>query len=515
MNGAEALLRTLVNGGVEVCFSNPGTSEMHFVAALENVPEMRPVLTLFEGVASGAADGYGRMSDNPASTLLHLGSGLGNGLANLHNAKRARTPVVNIVGEHASYHLVHDAPLTSDIEGLARPVSGWVRTSRSAQQVGLDAAAAIVASKGPPGQVATLILPADTAWTEGAKPADLPDAHRPAASPENYLADAVQLLRSGEPGALLISGPTLRAEGLRLAGAIAAKTGVRILAQTSNGRIERGAGRVPIERVPYPVDQARDVLKGLRYIILIGASAPVAFFGYPGKPSVLSPPDCVVFELCSPAGHGMEVLAALSEAIGAQNSAPVTNALSVPAGVSGAITPDTLGVALARAIPENAIVVDESISSGRGLFPVTHQAPPHDWLQLAGGAIGEGMPMALGAAVACPDRPVISLQADGSGMYTLQALWSQAREGVPVTTVILANRAYAILKGELRNVGVDAEGPRIRDMMELRRPTLDWISLAKGMGVGAERVDDAEDLTNAIKRGLASQGPYLVEAVME
>jgi acetolactate synthase-1/2/3 large subunit len=515
MNGAESLVRTLVAGGVDTCFTNPGTSEMHFVAALDKVDGMRCVLCLFEGVATGAADGYGRMAGKPGSTLLHLGPGLGNGIANLHNARRAQTPMVNIVGEHATYHRVHDAPLTSDIEGLARPVSGWVRTAMDARSVAEDGAAAIAAARTPPGQIATLILPADTAWNPGRGIAQVPAA--PAARPVDPAAieAAARLLKSGEPTVLLLGGVALRERGLALAGRIAAKTGAQLLAQMSNARIARGAGRVAVERVPYPVDQALGVLKGAKHMLLAGSKAPVAFFAYPGKPSVLTPPGCDIQSFATPQEDVTAALEALAEAVGAANGPlPASDAVrpEVPSG--GKITSEAIAAMLGALLPEGAIVCDESVTTGRGFFPQTRAAPPHDWLQITGGAIGLGMPLATGAAVACPERKVINLEADGSGMYTLQALWTQAREGLNVTTLVWANRSYAILRGELANVGATNPGRKALDMLSLGNPSLDWVQLAKGMGVEGRRAETVDELVAAFRAGLKVQGPYLIEVVL-
>jgi acetolactate synthase I/II/III large subunit len=404
MNGAESLVRTLVAGGVEVCFTNPGTSEMHFVAALDKIDGMRCVLCLFEGVATGAADGYARMADKPASTLLHLGPGLGNGLANLHNAKRARSPVVNIVGDHATHHLAYDAPLTADIEALARPVSSWVRTATDACSVAADGAAAVAAARTAPGQVATLILPADTAWNEGSGVAPVPPIPpRPVVASEMVDA-AARILRNGEPTVLLLGSASLRAEGLALAGRIAAKSGAQLLAQTFNARVERGADRVPVERVPYFVDLALDVFKEVRHLILVGAQVPVAFFGYPGKPSALTPPGCDIQTLATPREDLTGALAALAEAIRAPRVTmrSANEPPSIPNG--GTITSDAIAAMLGALLPEGAIICDESATTGQSFFRMTSTAAPHDWLQLTGGAIGDGMPLATGAAVACPDR---------------------------------------------------------------------------------------------------------------
>jgi acetolactate synthase-1/2/3 large subunit len=513
MNGAESLVRTLVGGGVNVCFSNPGTSEMHFVAALDRVDGMRCVLALFEGVATGAADGYARMKETPAATLLHLGPGLANGLANLHNAMKASTPVVNIVGDHATYHRDYNSPLTSDIETAARPFSGWVKTSPTAMTVAADGAAAIAAAMTPPGQVATLILPGDTAWDEGSGPAPVPAAPERAKVSEDAVKDAARALRSGEPAVLLITGPALREKGLELAGRIAAKTGARILAQTFNRRMERGAGRVPIERIPYPVEQALKTLEGVKHIVLAGSRVPVAFFAYPDKPSLLAPKDTRFTTLAKEDEDIVHALEWLADELGATQ--PVEGSkYDPPRLATGRIEAATLAQSLGALIPANAIVVDEGVSTGRGFFPSTRQAHPHTWLQNMGGSIGIGMPLAVGAAVACPDRPVLNLEADGSAMYTIQALWTQARENLNVTTVIFNNRSYAILRHELTNVGAQNVGRKALDMLDLSRPDLDFVGLARGMGVPGERVDTMDDFNKAVARGLATPGPYLVEAML-
>jgi acetolactate synthase I/II/III large subunit len=510
MNGAESLVRTLVAGGVEVCFTNPGTSEMHFVAALDRVEGMRCVLGLFEGVVTGAADGYGRMADKPAATLLHLGPGLGNGLANLHNASRAQVPIINIVGEHATYHKRYDAPLNADIPAIAGQYSRWLRTSMSAAEVASDGAAAIAASRMTPGRIATLILPADTAWTEGTGIAPVPPIPAPLLPDPAAIDRAAAALSQKLPSAIVLGGRALRAEALAIAGRIAAATGARLLAAYSMARLQRGAGRVAVERVPYPIDQALALLAPLRHMLLIGSAEPIAFFAYPGKPSRVVPESCEVHKLCEPETDLVATLAALADAVGAKAD-PKREPLARPAMPKGAITLPGLADAVAATLPENAIVVDESITSGRGLLPATKTAPPHDWLVNTGGSIGIGLPLAVGAAVACPDRPVLCLESDGSGMYTLQGLWTMAREGLNVTVVIFANRVYNILKGELANVGAGNPGRRALDMLEIGRPDLDWLSLARGMGVPATRADRLEDLAAALQRGYASRGPSLIE----
>ena len=515
MNGAESLVQTLLQGGVDVCFSNPGTSEMHFVAALDGAEEMRCVLCLFEGVATGAADGYARMADMPAATLLHLGPGLANGLANIHNARRARSPMVNIVGDHASYHLQYDAPLTTDIEAVAKPFSDWIRQSKSAGSVARDGAEAIRAARSAPGQIATLILPGDTAWnTARQELPDLPALSAPPMSPAEQLSESLAALRSGEPCLLLLAGKALRQEGQLNAARIAARSNAEILAQTSNARVERGAGCIAIDRVPYPVDQALARLAKFRHIILVGAKAPVAFFAYPDKPGWLAPAQAEIHVLAEPWQDSEQALEWLVEALGAEHAAIDTLEVNRPDPPQGKLDGKKLATAVAALLPENAIVADESVSLGRGFFSVIRDVPCHSWIQITGGAIGLGLPMATGAAVACPQRKVISLQADGSAMYTVQALWTQAREGLDVTTVILSNRAYAILKGEMKNVGVTELGPKAMDMLELDRPALDWVSIARGFGVEAARAETAEAFSDLFARGLATPGPFLIEALV-
>lgn len=515
MNGADRLCDALLVNGVDVCFANPGTSEMHFVAALDRKPQMRCVLGLFEGVVTGAADGYARMADKPAATLLHLGPGLANGLANLHNARRARTPMINVVGDHASYHLQHDAPLTSDIESLARPMSHWVGRATGPDDVAATCADAYVAAMAFPG-VSTMILPADAAWSEAKDtplaPAVLP---APAALSAAALADAVRALRSGRKAALLLAGGALRAPAMRDAGRIAAATGVALLSQVS-GRSERGAGRVNARAVPYPIDMAIATLADLDCVVCVGARPPVGFFAYPGKPGLLLPPGCEVIELASQGQDLAGALAALADALGATHATPVLGAHSAPERPRpvGALTPETISIAVARALPEGAIICDEAITSV-GLFPaLAPTMAPHDHLPITGGAIGIGIPLATGAAVASPGRKVVTLQADGSGMYTVQGLWTQAREQLDVVTIVYANRSYAILQGEMRNVGVTDFGRNASRMLNLDAPDLDWVSLARGMGVEAARATTTEQFIDLFAVALKTRGPFLIEAVI-
>lgn len=511
MNGAEALVRTMVDAGVDVSFTNPGTSEMHFVAALDRVDGMRCVLCLFEGGATGAADGYARMADKPAATLLHLGPGLANGLANIHNAKRAGSPMLNIVGEHTSFHKRFDAPLTSDIEALARPLSHFVRTGSHATTIAQDGADAIAAAREYPGKIATLILPADTAWGESNGPVAMQRQKPRAKVDDGAIREAAAFLQQA-PAMLLIGDVGLRAEALENASRIAQKLNCRIMAPTSNKRIARGLGRVAIERVPYPVDMAVERLKDIRRVVLVGAKPPVAFFGYPDKPSAVTHPDCAFFTLADSGEDIADALMRLAAYCGADKVKPPLNAKKdMPLPTGQALTPESIAAIIGALLPDHAVVADESITTGRNFFATTHHAPPHDWLQITGGAIGCGIPLATGAAVGAPGRKVINLQSDGSGMYTLQCLWTQARENLDVLTLIWANRAYAILRGELMNVGAENPGRKAHDMLSLDNPPLDWVALARGMGVEAVRVDDVAGLIKAMRAGLAINGPYLIE----
>jgi acetolactate synthase-1/2/3 large subunit len=513
MNGAESLVRTLLANQVNTCFANPGTSEMHFVAALDRIPGMRCVLGLQENVVTGMADGYWRMLDRPAATLLHCGPGLANGLGNLHNARIARSGIVNVVGDQATYHRPYDPPLAADTEGWARPVSAWVRTSSTAACVGADAAAAVQAARSAPGWIATLVLPADTAWNEGGITADpLPVPDPPTPDPHVVRA-AARVLREESGVLLLLGGRALRAGALLAAHRLRAATGCRLLGESFNARVERGQGRVGVERVPYNVDLAVEALRDVRHLILVQAAAPVGFFAYPGKPSLHYPEDAQVHVLARPEQDALAALEALCDVLGAP-AVPPPDPGARPEVGRGAPSPEGLARTVGALLPENAVVVDEIISysygPGRGFFGETHAAAPHDWLQITGGAIGCGPPLATGAAIAVPGRRVVNLQADGSAMYTLQALWTQARERLPVTTVVLANQKYAILLGEYRNVGANP-GRTALDMMDLGNPGLNWVSLARGMGVEGARAGTLEQLADLLAQSFVQDGPFVIE----
>lgn len=514
MNGAENLLNTLVEAGVEVCFANPGTSEMQLVSAIGNSGKMRAVLCLFEGVVSGAADGYGRMSDKPALTLLHLGSGFANSMANQHNARRAHVPLVNMVGDHATYHLQYDAPLTSDVKGHCELVSKWVGVAETADDLAVVGAQAVQAALQNNGQIASFIAPADCTWepaTQAAVVLPVPDAEKIADETIERIAAA---LSNGKRTALFLGGRALRADNLEMIGRIAGASGALILCETFPARLQRGAGRVPVQRLPYFAEQALAALENFEQLVLIGSKSPVSFFAYPGKPSDLVPSTCTVETLVGFEQDIPDALSRLADKLAADNRVTTMPAADETAKPVGSLTPEAIGHAITRDLPANSIVSDEAATCGLGIFGHTQQAAAHDWLTLTGGAIGQGLPLALGAAIACPDRKVLALQADGSGMYTVQALWSMVREQVDVTVVIMNNHAYAILAIELARVGAGQPTPKTLSMLSLANPKLDWVDIAKGMGMPASRASSAEEFAEQFSAAMASRGPKLIEAMV-
>jgi acetolactate synthase I/II/III large subunit len=510
VNGAESLVHTLLGAGVDTCFANPGTSEMHFVAALDRIPGMRCVLGLQENVVTGMADGYFRMTGKPAATLLHCGPGLANGLANLHNARRARSAMVNCVGDQATYHRPLDAQLTADTEGFARAVSGWTRTVARADEVGRDAATAVQAAMTSPGQIATLILPSDTCWDEapGGPAAALPVPARPQADP-HAVRNAARVLRERSNVLILLGGLALTEEAQALAWRIGQATGAAILAEMSNAKVARGRGRMQLERVPYPADLAIEALKPFTTIILVNSKAPVGFFAYPNKPSRHHREDADIVLLTRYEADPIQALTALADELGA-GPAAIPDPGPRPDPVRGKPTPEGLAQTLAALMPENTVIADESVSFGRGFYKFTHNAPAHDWVHITGGAIGCGIPLATGASIGAPGRRVINLQADGSGMYTLQGLWTQARERLPITTIVISNRKYQILLGEYQGVGANP-GRTALDMMDLGNPNLDWVKLANGMGVEAARTGTLEGVADLMQQSFASETPFLIE----
>ena len=514
MNGAESLINALALHGIDACFANPGTSEMQLVAALDKQPDIRAVLCLFEGVVTGAADGYGRMADKPALNLLHLGPGFANGMANLHNAQRAGSPVLNIVGDHATDHLQHDAPLTSDIKCMATPVSRSFRVSDSAMglaQTGLDALADSLKHNG---SISTFVVPADHAWTDIEESlSELPDTPQATIS-DTTISEIAAQLQSASSSCLFLGGRTLREEALQQAGRIAVATGCRLVTETFFARQARGVGRVPTERLAYFGEAATEQLAGTDLLVLAATKAPVSFFAYPDKPSVLAPQAATQCTLVDRDSDALDALKRLADYLDAPATPQVvTDHADYPL-VDGAIDANELGKVIANRLPEHAVVCDEGATNGLGAFLLTGNAAPHDWLTLTGGAIGQGLPLAVGAAIACPDQKVIALEADGSGMYTLQALWTMVREQLDVAVVLLNNRSYAILNIELSRVGVEQPGPTALSLLDLSNPDLEWTDIARGMGMQAVKVDTVSALDQAFADAMAQRGPSLIEVML-
>ena len=510
MNGAESLVRSLLLSGVDTCFANPGTSEMHFVAALDKVDGMRCLLGMAEAVVTGCADGYARMAGKPAATLMHCGPGLANGISNAHNARRANTPMVNIVGDHATFHRPFDSPLTYDTVNLARTVSDWVWTTESSERIGTDGAAAVQAAMTPPGQIATLILPSDIAWSGGGKVAKpLPVPKRSEVSPETIRIVA-EVLHKRERTVIVMSGMAICEEGLVAAQRIAHVSGAMLKTSTQVPRMARGRGRVPVDRIPYGIEKAMGVFEGVSHVVLVSANPPTAFFGYPGQPSLLSPTGAKTYVLAKPEEDAVAALTSLADELGAPANVEIPQYEIKPQVQKGPFEPIAFAKTLAALLPENCVVSEDAVTSGRSLFEPTFNAKPHDWIQITGGAIGQGFPSATGAALACRDRKVVCLQADGAGMYTLQALWTQAREKLDIVNVVFANRMYKILHGELQAVGAKP-GVVSSELFDLARPELDWISLANGMGVEASYVDSLESFADVFSVACGQSGPFLIQ----
>jgi acetolactate synthase-1/2/3 large subunit len=508
-SGAVVALQAASSAGVSVCFANPGTTEMPLVGALDQVPGVHAVLGLFEGVCTGAADGYGRMTGRPAATLLHLGPGLANGLANLHNARRARTPILNIVGDHASWHLRYDAPLTSDIESLARPMSGWYRSVSGAEHLWQDTVDGVMASMAVPGCVATLVLPVDFQQLPAPQQIKRALAALPAPTFDQARVDAVlHSLRGQAKVVFLLGDRALSQRGHVAAGRIAAATGARLYSETFPARTERGGGLPDIDRLPYFPEAALAVLKDA-VVVLAGAIAPVAYFGYEGLPSELAPPESLV-TLAVPGEAADEALERLAELLDAPAlpAAVLRQPYSVP---DDPLSSQAIGRLLSNALPHDAIVSVEGGTCGYPFVTASAQAEHHTILTNTGGAIGQGLPVALGAAVACPDRRVFALQSDGSAQYTIQSLWTMARERLPVVMLITSNRRYGILQTELGRSGIQP-GPQAQRLTLLDDPPFDWVALAQGYGVPAVTASTSEQLRMALDQAIAhTHGPFLIE----
>ena len=514
MNGADALIRALADAGVEVCFANPGTSEMQLVAAIDGEPRMRAILGLFEGVVTGAADGYGRMAEKPALTLLHLGPGFGNGSANLHNANRANSPIINMIGDHATYHREYDAPLTSDIHAFASPVSDWIGDSESPEHLAEIGVQAFEAASIYPGQIASFIAPADHAWSSAPAHSRQVERIAPPTASDDAVKEAAEALRETTNSTLFLGGMALRSDALFQAGRIAAATGTRLITETFFTRLQRGEGRVPVERLPYFGEQAAEYLQDFDAMVIVGTKAPVSFFAYPGKPSYLVADRTRVVGLADDRCNALDALTRLADALEAPAELAILQPFAQHALEQGPINMVEMGKVLSNHIPENAIVCDEGATNGLGAFLFTGCARQHDWLTLTGGAIGMGLPLALGASVACPNRKVIALQADGSAMYTPQALWTMVRENTDVAVVLLNNSSYAILNIEMQRVGVENPSDKAKSLLDLSNPTIDWVNIANGMGMPASRVETVAEFDSAIAEAMAHRGPRLIEVIL-
>jgi acetolactate synthase-1/2/3 large subunit len=516
MNGAELLIKTAIRAGIKVCFANPGTTELPIVTALDKIPGIRAFLGLFEGVCTGAADGYGRMLDKPAMVLLHLGPGLANGIANLHNARRAKSPVLNVVGEHATWHRDADPPLAMDIESLAGTVSGWWRTSKSAQDIPSDIADAVTATR--LGQVATMIVPHDFQLTEcdGYQAKELGSPFEPL--DPNSVEAVASRLRTFQKVALMLGGKALRKPGLNAAARIQKRIGCDLLAPTLPGYVERGPGLPIVEHLPYFPELAVDVISHYEVVLLAGAPEPLTFFGYPGVRSRILADGQERIVLCTGRQDVVEALECLADALGAPLHPATGDNLPTkpkrPEMPGGELTAEKVCLTLAALQPENAIIVDEAVTTGLSYFLFPGALPAHTVMTVSGGSIGQGIPCATGAAIACPDRPVIDLQADGSALYTVQGLWTQAREDLNVTTLICSNRSYRILQIELSRSGIATNGPNTQGLTELTKPPIDWVRIGQGFGVPGVTVSTAEELAQELGKALTEPGPHLIEMLL-
>lgn len=509
--GGDALVGSLADSGVTHVFANPGTSELDLVVALDREPRIQSVPVVFENVASGAADGFARMAARPAATLLHLGPGYLNAAANLHNARRARSPIVNIVGDHAVSHRALDAPLTSDIKAIVAPHSAWVRDVTTAAEMGAAAAEAVRVSVAQRGQ-STLIVAADAAWSRGGERAPVAPAPPPLAPEQRVIQAAIEALRSARNPAILVGGTVLNETGLaacaRLAGA-----GFRILSETFPARHARGQGRFTPERLAYFAEMGVAQLAGVDLLLLVGAKDPVGFFAYADKPARHLPEGCVARSLASPGEDEGLAIQALADAVGAAPAAATAEIIR-PNTPTGAITPAALAAAVARNLPANAIVSDDGVTASGPVSMMTAQGPAHDWLCLTGGALGQGLPLAIGAALAAPNRTVICLTGDGAMLYTMQALWTIARLGLNIITVVAVNRSYEILKIELARMGVNETGAASRDLLDLSNPSISYTQLAQGFGIEGRRCETAESLDHALHGAFGARTPILIEAIL-
>lgn len=510
MNGSECLVGTLINHGVDLLFTNPGTSEVGLLAEIGTSEQIRAVPVLFEGIAAGAADGYFRMTGCPAATMLHVGPGLANAWSALHNAAKARSGVVNIVGQLSEAHLEYESPLKSDLLALATSVSDVVRYPLSSARVGIDAHAAADAAKR--GKVATLVMANDVGWSDGAELATPPGAQNTDAHGALDPA-AMTALKQGPRTLFLLGGLALDVGAQRDAAAIASATGCSVMIEWANARCERGGDLPSWARIPYPVDEAVRTLAAYDTIVLCGAAEPIAFFNYRNSPSRLAAPSARVIDLHA---EGADVRLALGAARRALASDPA-RPCHPPASrytYGAPKSPDPVSAAIAAALPEDAIIVNEAITSASDLFAASAAAPRHTWLDNLGGSIGFALPAAIGAAIGAPGRRVIALCGDGSTMYSLQGLWTMARENLDITVLVFANRAYKILINELVQASDAHLNDRTFSLLQLDNPAIGWAKLSGSLGVDATRVHSFDQLKAALTLALDTQGPRLIEVVI-
>ncbi|MDB5557165.1 MAG: thiamine pyrophosphate protein domain protein TPP-binding protein [Enterovirga sp.] len=508
--GAEALVRALVDEGVTVFFANPGTSELHAVSAIDREAGARGVLCLFEGVATGAADGYGRIARSPAATLLHLGPGLANGMANLHNARQAGSPMVVVVGEHSGDHLAFDSPLKSDLERLPPYYSKGVRTLRPGDDMAAAAAEAVHASMSRPAGISTLVAPADAMWAPPSRPSRVEARPR---SPETFdtaVADRISAALRGGSAALILGGEALLEDGLTLAGRIAAATGATLLSETFNARHSRGGGLPHAQRIPYFPELAAPLLAKFGLLVLLGSKRPTSFFGSPNQPSDLVASDTVVIGI-GPGDDPVAVLRHLAESMAAGTAEPIAPARQTLPLPTGPLTAGAIWAAMNHLMPDGSIVCEEAGVSSRGADEAMSVAARHEWLNLTGGSIGDAVSLAVGAAVAAPGAKVFAVQGDGGALYTIQALWTHAREKLNVLTVIMNNGRYAILDYEAKRHGISL-GARGASLFDLASPSIEWVQVARGLGVEAATATTAEEFSDRLREAIAADGPRLIDA---
>ncbi len=513
MMGAQWMLKSAAAAGIEVCFANPGTTELPFVAAMDRATEIRPLLGLFEGVCSGAADGYYRIRRKPAMTLTHLGPGFANAIANFHNARRARSAIFNVIGEHMSWHVAADPPLASDIESLARPVSAGVWRADTPATLH-NATVGALQGLQQRGGIQTLILPMDLQEDPVQHSIAAPVAAQAAA---DYDAAAVATvaadITAGRKVLLYLGADALGEAALRRLARLAALPNVELVGETFPAASEHGRGLPAIKRLVALAEKAHPYLLGFERVAVLAAEPPVAFFGARGLPSHLGDPARMA-TVCGPGGRVAEALEELLARV-RPAAAPASTVQRVSdTDLGESLTPESASRVVAAHLPANAIVSAEGATLGFPFNALASQAERHTTIVLTGGAIGQGLPSAFGASVAAPDRKVVALQSDGSALFTIQALWSMAREGSDVVVILASNQRYNILINEMSRNGYALTSPPVRDLLNLARPAVDWQALSTSFGVPSNRVESVSALRRAFQAALAERGPRLIEVVL-